>query len=122
MFDGAVNVLDYVMEDYMVLANYLESFPVDKATGLPTIGADSIYKDVKIKDRITVSTTPVENEKEAEAEVVVYKVKKGDCLWSIAAKTMGSGTQWRKLYKANKDTIKNPALISVGQKLIIPAA
>lgn len=122
MFDGAVNVLDYVMEDYMVLANYLESFPVDKATGLHTIGADSIYKDVKIKDRITVSTTPVENEKEAEAEVVVYKVKKGDCLWSIAAKTMGSGTQWRKLYKANKDTIKNPALISVGQKLIIPAA
>ena len=28
MFDGAVNVLDYVMEDYMVLANYIQSFPV----------------------------------------------------------------------------------------------
>ena len=27
MFDGAVNVLDYVMEDYMVLANYVQSFP-----------------------------------------------------------------------------------------------
>lgn len=26
MFDGAVNVLDYVMEDYMVLANYVKSF------------------------------------------------------------------------------------------------
>ena len=26
MFDGAVNVLDYVMEDYMVLANYVEGF------------------------------------------------------------------------------------------------
>ena len=27
MFSGAVNVLDYVMEDYMVLANYVEAFP-----------------------------------------------------------------------------------------------
>ena len=26
MFDGAVNVLDYVMEDYMVLANYISGF------------------------------------------------------------------------------------------------
>ena len=26
MFDGAVNVLDYVMEDYMVLANYVQGF------------------------------------------------------------------------------------------------
>ena len=26
MFDGAVNVLDYVMEDYMVLANYIRAF------------------------------------------------------------------------------------------------
>ena len=28
MFNGAVNVLDYVMTDYMVLANYVQSFPV----------------------------------------------------------------------------------------------
>ena len=33
MFDGAVNVLDYVMEDYMVLANYIQSFPAN-ADGL----------------------------------------------------------------------------------------
>lgn len=26
MFDGAVNVLDYVMQDYMVLANYVQAF------------------------------------------------------------------------------------------------
>ena len=26
MFDGAVNVLDYVMEDYMVLGNYIQAF------------------------------------------------------------------------------------------------
>ena len=26
MFDGAVNIIDYVMEDYMVLANYVKAF------------------------------------------------------------------------------------------------
>ena len=41
MFDGAVNVLDYVMEDYMVLANYIKSFPVDEQTGLPTVTAEN---------------------------------------------------------------------------------
>ena len=37
MFDGAVNVLDYVMEDYMVLANYVQAFPeaTVKATNSP---------------------------------------------------------------------------------------
>ena len=33
MFDGAVNVLDYVMEDYMVLANYVQSFKDGEVTG-----------------------------------------------------------------------------------------
>ncbi len=33
MFDGAVNVLDYVMTDYMVLANYIQSFENGKVTG-----------------------------------------------------------------------------------------
>ena len=53
MFDGAVNVLDYVMEDYMVLANYVKSFPAGE-NGLPTIAADdaryaSVYGEGRIK-------------------------------------------------------------------------
>lgn len=54
MFDGAVNVLDYVMEDYMVLANYVQSFENGVVTGYAqpagriTILADvlSDYPDV----------------------------------------------------------------------------
>ena len=39
MFDGAVNVLDYVMEDYMVLANYVQAFEggVVEATNSPLL-------------------------------------------------------------------------------------
>ena len=54
MLNGSVNVLDYVAEDYMVLANYIQSFPVDESTGLPTISTDSGYCDVTGSGRITV--------------------------------------------------------------------
>ena len=55
MFTGAVNVKDYVMEDYMVLANYVKSFPVDETSGLPTITAEnSEYGDVNGAGRITI--------------------------------------------------------------------
>ncbi len=53
MFDGAVNVKDYVMEDYMVLANYAQSFPE------ATIKADNSvlganYGDINGEGRITI--------------------------------------------------------------------
>ena len=54
MLNGAVNVLDYVAEDYMVLDNYIQSFPVVETTGLPTITVESGYGDVNGSGRITV--------------------------------------------------------------------
>ena len=66
MFDGAVNVLDYVMEDYMVLANYIKSFPADEATGLPTVTAEnSPYGKTDYVGRIALKTEP-------GTDVVVY--------------------------------------------------
>jgi LysM repeat protein len=50
-----------------------------------------------------------------------YVVKKGDCLWKIAQRFYGKGSEWRKIYEANKKVIgKNPNLIYPGQKLVIP--
>ena len=49
-----------------------------------------------------------------------YVVKKGDTLWAIAKKYYGNGSQYPKIFNANKDKIKNPNLIYPGQKLAIP--
>lgn len=52
-----------------------------------------------------------------------YTVARGDTLFKIAAKPViyGKGADWRKIYDANKGIIgKNPDLIKVGQKLVIP--
>ena len=47
MFDGAVNVLDYVMEDYMVLANYVKGF-ADGVVGATNSPLNAKYAALKI--------------------------------------------------------------------------
>ncbi|MDD4842743.1 MAG: 5'-nucleotidase C-terminal domain-containing protein [Anaerotignum sp.] len=54
-----------------------------------------------------------------QAATDVYKVVKGDSLWKIAKNLLGDGTQWKTIYENNRDQIKDPAQIYVGQELII---
>ena len=65
------------------------------------------------KRETTNSPAPVSQNK-------TYTVVRGDCLWNIAKKFYGNGSQYTKIYNANKDKIKNPNLIYVGQVLTIP--
>ena len=56
MFTGAVNVLDYVAEDYMVLAAYVQSFENGEVTGYEAPAG-----------RITIVNEPVAQEPEVPA-------------------------------------------------------
>lgn len=49
-----------------------------------------------------------------------YTVLAGDNLSKIAKKFYGDANKWKKIFEANKDTIKNPDLIKVGQVLRVP--
>ena len=49
-----------------------------------------------------------------------YTVVKGDSLSKIAKQFYGNAGDWKKIYEANKDTIKNPDLIYPGQTFRIP--
>ena len=115
------------MIDNQVLINYI----VDELNG--TVGKEYAAP----AGRITVVTAPAETEEPAEPVKPVepakpaepekpaestYTVVAGDCLWSIAQKTYGTGTKWGIIYEANKATVKNPNLIYIGQVLTIPAA
>lgn len=44
----------------------------------------------------------------------------GETLWGLAQKYYGNGLEWKRIYDANKDKIKNPNLIYPFQKLLIP--
>ena len=51
-----------------------------------------------------------------------YVARKGDSLWSIAAKPeiYGKATWWRRIYEANRDQLKSPDRLRAGMTLKIP--
>jgi len=65
-----------------------------------------------------------EKQETIESQVKVstksYTIKKGDSLWKIAEKELGSGHRWKYLYELNKNKIKDPGRLKAGQKIIIP--
>ncbi len=50
----------------------------------------------------------------------IYEVKAGDSLSKIAQEMYGQASRWEEIFQANKDQIKDPAMIHPGQKLRIP--
>lgn len=51
---------------------------------------------------------------------IVYQVEPGDTLTGIALKKTGQSKHWRKLWLANRKTLRDPDSIRAGDTLIIP--
>jgi nucleoid-associated protein YgaU len=49
-----------------------------------------------------------------------YVVAAGDSLSRIAKRFYGSADEWRRIFEANSDVLKDPDKIFPGQKLKIP--
>jgi hypothetical protein len=57
---------------------------------------------------------------EAVEKPTKYIVQKGDSLWRIAGKVYHNPLKWPRIYRANKNMIKNPNRIYINQVLVIP--
>lgn len=70
-------------------------------------------KTIKVKRKSGASTKKATKKststKSKKSSSSTYTVKKGDCLWNIAKRFYGSGTQWKKIYNANKSVIEKTA-------------
>lgn len=75
-----------------------------------------------IKASAVPGTEPKDGQPEVQdmKTVTSYKVQKKDTLERIAAKVYGDKNKWPLIYKANKQTIKQPNKIYPGQVLVIP--
>jgi len=51
-----------------------------------------------------------------------YTVKSGDTLSKIAREHYGDANEYMKIFYANRDKLKDPDKIQVGQQLTIPSA
>ncbi|MCW5981802.1 MAG: LysM peptidoglycan-binding domain-containing protein [Bryobacteraceae bacterium] len=54
------------------------------------------------------------------AEVRTYSVQPGDTLSKVSKQFYGDANQYMKIFDANRDQLKDPNLIKVGQVLKIP--
>lgn len=85
---------------------------------------DYTTKTVTIVKSTATKKTTVKQEKKRETSSApktrIHIVNPGDTLWGIAKKWYGNGAEYKKIYNANKDKIKNPNLIYPKQVLTIP--
>jgi nucleoid-associated protein YgaU len=66
----------------------------------------------------TAVPKPVTTHKQRHA---TFRVRRGESLWRIARRQLGSGHKWRALYEANKDRIGgDPDYIQPGTRLVLP--
>jgi nucleoid-associated protein YgaU len=49
-----------------------------------------------------------------------HVVAKGETLWKLAERYYGDGKLYPKIFEANRDALKDPNAIGIGQKLRIP--
>ncbi len=75
------------------------------------------FSDVKSGGSSTAPDAPAPAPTET-----TYTVVSGDSLSRIAKRFYGDANQWRRIFEANQDKIKNPDLIHPGQVLRIPPA
>lgn len=101
--DTAGNNTDWLAEPVASLPSY----PGKPASGTATTGIPVI---TAFDDMASAGSTE-------------YVVQKGDTLWVIAKKVYGKGSQWHRIYDANRDRLASPeANLKLGMKLAIPAA
>ena len=56
----------------------------------------------------------------AVEEVEYYEIASGDTLSAIAKRFYGNGSLYPRIFEANREVIKDPDKIYVGQKIRIP--
>ena len=120
LYDSNIKVS---LEDYTVTEDATKGPDVTVALSLKQY-MDWATKTVTVTKPTPESKPVVKEEKPRDTSTKptakTYTVKKGDCLWNIAKKYYGRGADYTKIYNANRDKIKNPNLIYVGQVLTIP--
>lgn len=79
---------------------------------------DSSYSDIDLQ--VGAQEQAQYEQAQSEQQTQTYTVQSGDSLWKIAKNYYGDGAQYMQIYYANKDKIRDPDMIQVGWKLVIP--
>lgn len=115
-----------VTETLINYAMAIESISYSERDGTGDVYFTIEMKEYKFIKTPNVNTTLTSNgttlmtpqtQRETKPVASEYMVKQGDTLWQIAKRLTGNGNNYKTI--AQKNNIKNPDLLKVGQRLVI---
>jgi 5'-nucleotidase len=115
-----------VANEFDALENVIEEYIRAKGEVTPKVEnritygvAEEIVAEEGKEDSVVSGETVDTDSEEARLEYVVYVVKSGDYLIKIAENLLDTESAWKKIYEWNKDVIKDPDKIYIGQQIKI---
>lgn len=84
------------------------------------VATEEKAKPVAKQIPVTSEKAPVSAPTAKSTGTQPYTVKAGDTLARIAEQFYSNANKWEKIYEANRESVKNPNYIFIGQKLMIP--
>lgn len=89
----------------------------NEATPATETAADNTPADAEV----SVATTPAaSNERVSVLDTGSVIIRRGDNLWRLSRRIFGQGIRYTSIYDANRDQIRDPALIFPGQVFELP--
>ena len=103
----ALNVL--VTNSPINMDVYLEDYSHTPAGAFGDVGYEMTFIEDKFSSIKVAQPTSATPTKRTAKETTTYTIKKGDTLWSISQRFLGSGAKWETIYNANKSIIEQTA-------------
>jgi LysM repeat protein/septum formation topological specificity factor MinE len=88
--------------------------PSSTAKGVSTVQKKELVSDAKRTPEKLAQTS------KTSSGSTEHTVRAGDTLSHLALQYYGNARKWQQIYEANKETMKNPNYIYIGQKVLVP--
>lgn len=119
---GEATLLDRLQQRFAAgVGEAMESIASGNGPPPSVILTDNSLSPPPLTETPTVSPGGSPGRGQAEGEFVLYNVKEGDTLWSIASRHLGDGKRFKEIADLNRDRMGKDGVLRAGASIRLPA-